>query len=131
MIGVDTNILVRWLIDEQGASAQVALARATILNAAEPIHVNPVVLAETVWVLERAFAYPRDSIATLIRQLLKTPGLLLAQRPQVETALAAFLAGGAGYADHFIAALNHAAGCTTTLTFDKSAARSPDFTLLG
>jgi predicted nucleic-acid-binding protein len=131
LIGVDTNVLIRWLIDEQGSSAQVALARQTIMTATVPILINPVVLAEAVWVLERAFGYPRDSIAALIRQMLDSPGLTLSERPRVETALAAFLQGGAGFADHFIAALNRAAGCATTLTFDKSAARSPDFTLLG
>jgi predicted nucleic-acid-binding protein len=54
----------------------------------------------------------------------------VAQRDQVAAALQSFETGGAGFTDHLIAALNRSAGCSTTLTFDKSAARSPEFTLL-
>jgi predicted nucleic-acid-binding protein len=58
------------------------------------------------------------------------PAVQIAQRDVVASALGAFEKGSAGINDHLIAALNRAAGCSTTLTIDKTAAKSPDFTLL-
>ena len=129
-IGLDSNIALRWLFvlpDDESAAAQVQAALATEEG---EVHVNLVVLAEINWVARKTMKLARDGQVALIQALLDHPRIQIAERDSVTQALAAFRKGGAGFTDHLIAALNHAAGCKTTLTFDKTAAKADGFTLL-
>lgn len=129
-IGLDTNVALRWLFNDSGDPVQSALAAAAVQALTGSIQINEVVLAELVWLAVGTRKLDRAEVALMIRSLLDNPSVELAQRAAVSDALTAFERGGAGFADHLIAALNRAAGCSTTLTFDKTAANSPDFTLL-
>jgi len=131
VVGLDTNVMIRWLTLDPAASEQSQIASAAILaRTAEGVFVNSVVLAELAWVLERSLRFDRVGIAAVIESVLAVPSITVADRPQVEVSLKNFQAGKAGFADCLIAALNASGGCTTTLTFDKSATKSPHFTLL-
>jgi predicted nucleic-acid-binding protein len=128
-LGVDTNVLLRWLVAGLGDDDQARKAAEAVEGAAE-IHVNLVVLAEVIWMARQSAGLDRNGQAALVRGLLDNPRVSLAERPAVSAALDAFELGGAGFVDHLIAVLNRGSGCATTLTFDKVAARSAEFTLL-
>jgi predicted nucleic-acid-binding protein len=128
LVGIDTNILVRYLADDD--AAQSALARELLerrLTRERPGHVCAVVLAELAWVLRRLYAGQRAEIADAIEGILTAPNLVVEHKALAWKALQQFRIGSAGYSDCLIAAVNAAAGCETTLTFDRQAARSSGF----
>jgi predicted nucleic-acid-binding protein len=134
VIGLDTNVLIRWLAadpDTTGTSArQAATVEKRILESSETCFVNSVVVAETLWVTDHVFRQSREMQAEIVERLLDSQNVHVADRHAVESALGSFRKGGAGFSDHLIGALNAEAGCTTTLTFDKRAAKGPHFTTL-
>jgi predicted nucleic-acid-binding protein len=134
MIGLDTNVLLRWLLTDRERSdataGQIAAMERAILGASEPCFANAVVVAETLWVVGRVLKQPRSVQATIVERLIDAQNVRLSDHRAIEEALASFRAGGGDFADHLIGALNRLAGCATTLTFDKAASKSPDFTEL-
>lgn len=121
MIGLDTNVLVRFLTQDdpgQGAQAKDLIAG---LTEAAPGFIAREVMVETVWVLERAYGLPRDRIAAALEGLLEARELLVEAAERVAVALDRYVKGG-GFSDQMIALAGVAAGCTTTLTFDRKAA---------
>lgn len=128
MIGLDTNVVVRYLTQDEPAQA----ARATRLieerlSLAEPGFVSLVAMVETVWVLERAYGYSATGIAAEIRRLLQIDSLVVEREQQVFTAMIALQDGSGGFADALIGALNARAGCERTVTFDRKALRLSGF----
>ena len=130
-IGLDTNVALRWLVEDRGSPLQSQIAVEAMAEQAEVVHINLVVLSELIWLGSQVLKMDRAQQTALLRGLLDHPSVDLANRASVESAFAAFEAGGAGFTDHLIGALNADAGCKTTLTFDQRAARSPHFTALG
>jgi predicted nucleic-acid-binding protein len=128
MIGLDSNILLRWIIDDPSAPEQSELVRRRLEQEAAPLFINHLVLAETVWVLRHAGALSPEALANIVSSLIDAPNIRLQQPEIVERALASFMENPGGFADHLIGEINRHAGCTTTLTFDRAAARSPAFT---
>lgn len=126
MIGLDTNVLIRVLVDD--GSADVATARNYVAaRAAEgcDFHIDAVVLAETVWVLETVYGYDRTDIAAAITALLGNAAYVIDGREAVTVALANFRQGKADFADCLIAARNTAARCEHTATLDRAMQRLP------
>ena len=130
MIGLDTNVLLRWLIDSSDSPEQSQLVSKTIIENDKTCFVNAVVLAETIWVVAQVLKQPRSMQSEIIQRLLCSFNVEISDRSAIEAALASFGQGGGGFVDHFIGAQNRLAGGETTLTFDKQAAKSPDFTQL-
>ena len=131
MIGFDTNVLVRFLMQddpEQGAAAQAALAQ---LSPAEPGFLCREVLVELVWVLERAYRLPRAEIARALDGLLEAQELVIEAAGHVAVATDRYRRGGAGFADQMVALAGQGAGCRETLTFDRKGAAVPGMRLLG
>ena len=130
MIGVDTNILVRFLVQDdpdQSAKARSLLDRCSVK---EPGFVGREVLIELVWVLERAYGRSPPSISAVLIGLLEAEELVLEDADDVATAAVAYGSGVAEFADHMIAAAADRAGCGTLYTFDRKAARHNSVTLL-
>lgn len=127
MIGVDSNLILRLLLGDDPAQRD---RMAAAFAAGETVYLSDIVLAEAAWVLGRNLRLPRARIAQAFRGLLERPALAVSNRAAVEAALTAYETGGPGLADHLIAHLNAAAGCRTTLTFDKDAGNESLFTLL-
>ena len=130
MIGLDTNIVLRWLVADGNDAAQNRVALRAIDQAEDAIFLNDIVIAETGWVLVARYQLSRREIAAGFQRLLQHPLVRVTNATAVLSALSAYELGGAGLSDHLIGALNTAAGCKTTLTFDKSAAKGPHFTQL-
>jgi predicted nucleic-acid-binding protein len=121
VIGLDTNVLVRVLVDD--GSADVTKARKFVAaQAAEgcDFFVDTVVLVEMVWVLETVFGYGRTDIGTAIDAILGNAAYVVDGRETVAAALALFRNGKADFSDCLIVARNAAAGCTGTASLDKA-----------
>lgn len=131
MIGLDTNVLVRYFTEDDPAQARVAARLIEQkLSAESPGHVSCIVLAELAWVLARSYGSPKATIIEIIEGLLASPALVIEQKAAVRQALQAHRGSGGDFADCLIAQVSAAAGCEATLTFDRAAARLPGFRLL-
>ena len=132
MIALDTNILVRYIIDDDDA-AQARAARALMdeLTLDSPGFVCREVLVELVWVLDRAYGFSRDRIASVVEGLCLSAQLRVEALDDVIRAARDFGRGGAEFADRMIAAAARRAGATALYTFDRQAARLEDAVLAG
>lgn len=131
MIGLDSNILVRYLVqDDPVQSPRTANVIRKTLTKAEPGFVSVVALAETVWVLERSYHFTDSEVAAAVEEILRTDALLVEHAEEAFSAMAALNAGLGDFADALIGAINAEAGCSRTITFDRKALRLPGFELL-
>lgn len=125
MIGLDTNVLVRYLTQDD--PAQSALATRLIeskLSAAEPGYIGLVVLVETAWVLQSLYRATAAELRATIGDLLDSRQLVVEQRAVVAQALATSASSNTEFPDALIAECAMAAGCKKTMTFDRLAVRS-------
>lgn len=131
MIGLDTNVLVRYFTQDDSKQSPIAKR---LLNEAltreKPGYVNLVTLAETVWVLRRVYGIDRAEACDVVAGLLAGTQLQIDRRSTVRQALQDYAAGLADFADCLIARLNAEAGCTRTVTFDRDSAKLPLVELL-
>ena len=130
MIGLDTNILVRYLTQDdpiQSPKANEIIERR--LTEANPGFVSIVAMAEIVWVLDRAYGLGAREIAAAVERILQTEVLAVENEQEVFTALIALRAGQGSFSDALIAALGARMGCSLTSTFDQKALRLPGFEL--
>ena len=131
MIGIDTNLLVRYLAQDD--PRQSALAAELIEGSCSensPAFINHVVLCETVWVLERCYDVKKDMMAVILEKILKTEHFSIQGLEMVWRAVKEFRKTGAGFADCLLSQINLANGCEPTATFDKKAAISQGYRLL-
>ncbi|MGQ0662862.1 MAG: PIN domain-containing protein [Pseudomonadota bacterium] len=130
MKGIDTNILLRLLLDddrEQADQAERYLARET---RAEPCFVNRVVLCEVIWTLERVQRIDRSRVALAIDHLLRHDRLALEDADLVRVAAQRYQVGEMDFADALIGLSNHRHACEVTGTFDREAAKLDEFELV-
>lgn len=134
MIGLDTNVLARYLAQDDARQAAVASRLIqNELSTARPGFISLVVLAELCWVLNRLYSATMDELIVTIEDLLNTPQFCIERREVVQAAIRRFKLGSsrkAGVVDALIAQIADSQGCTTTLTFDKAAVRAAGMTLL-
>ena len=125
MIGIDTNVLVRYIAQDDPAQAKKATALIEReCNEASPGFIGHVVLVETVWVAESCYQASREDVARMVRQILGSRQLVVQDAETVWQALRLFEQGKADFADCLIERSASAAGCDRTVTFDKDAAKS-------
>ena len=129
MIGLDTNVLVRYLTQDDPINSPRANAIISSLTEASPGFISLVSLAETIWVLERSYGLTADEIAQITTKLLQTPAFVVQNEREVFVAVQALKSGMGHFSDALIGALGIWAGCTETITFDRKAARLPTFRL--
>jgi predicted nucleic-acid-binding protein len=128
--GIDTNVLVRYLVQDEPGQGRKATAFITKKCSADaPGLINRIVLCEVVWVLERAYQYPRNRVAGALDKILRTSQFKIEDHQEVWAALREYQTGG-DFADALIAAINRRLGCEYTVTFDRRAGRSSGFSLL-
>lgn len=125
MIGLDTNILLRYIVRDDVAQAKAAgrLIEARC-SKERPGHVSHIVLAELAWVLGCGYGYAKEEVVKVLAAILSSAELRVEEAALAWAALRAFQAGQADFTDCLIGAVNADAGCETTFTFDKRAARS-------
>lgn len=128
MIGLDTNVVVRYLAqDDPVQSPKATRLIEHDLTGEEPGYISVVVMAEIAWVLERAYHLAAAEVAAAIEALLQTDVLVVESEQEVFTAMIAVKEGRGSFADALIGALCAKAGCSATLTFDRKALRLHGF----
>jgi len=128
LIALDTNVLVRFLVEddlEQAARAHAFLLKA--LDSQDRCFVSDIVLCELVWVLDRSYEVRRQEICTLLQTLLQAPQLAFSAVDQVGRALSSFEKGRGGFADYLIREHGRGAGCSQVVTFEKDLLREDGF----
>jgi predicted nucleic-acid-binding protein len=128
MIGLDTNVLIRYLAqDDPGQSRRATEIIERRLSPLNPGFLSVVALAEMAWVHDRAYGLPDRDIAAAIERVLQTDVLVVDNEQEVFAAMIALKEGRGSFADALIGALGAKAGCSATLTFDQRALRLPGF----
>ena len=130
MTGLDTNVLVRYVMQDDPRQSPRATRLIESLSAEEPGFVPVVALVELVWVLAGSYALDRTQVATVLDTLLRSKELIVDRAELVTQALQRFSAGSADFADALIERIAHAAGCTTTMSFDTGAVKTASMTLV-
>lgn len=128
MLGIDTNILVRFLVRDD--DAQFEGARKLIkreLVAGRRVFVNQLVLMEAEWVLRSRYVVPKNQIIEAISGLLSATDVQFEDEPAIEEALFIWKDSTADFADCLIGAKNRRVGCRATATFDMKASKLPGF----
>ena len=128
---VDTNVLVRYLVDDDARQAEAARALLAELASEQPGFVCREVAVELAWVLDRAYGFSRDRIATVFEELVATDELHFEAADDVIRAADGYRRGGAGFSDQMISAAARRSGADTLYTFDRRAARLRGAVLLG
>jgi len=128
MLGIDTNVLVRYLVrDDQ---SQYERARRLInreVNIGEPVLVSLLVLLETEWVLRSRYELAKADIVAAFSALLETVEIAFEDEPSVEHAIYSWKDSAAEFADCLIGARNRRLGCRATATFDGKALKLDGF----
>jgi len=129
VITVDTNVLVRVLVDDPGEGEQASTAR-DLLRRAGRVYLPQVVQAETVWVLESAYELQETETVRVLEHILANQAYVLQEEGAFRDALENYRTGSADFADYLILAAAQAAQ-TELVTFDRRLARSAGVVLIG
>ncbi len=131
MIGIDTNVLLRLLTEDDAAQAAAVQRRLAPLDAVpEAVLINDIVLVETLWTLRRLYGFDRAGQAEVLGHLLSALTFRFEDREVLSHALKGFTESSADFSDCLIAAKNTRWGCESTATFDRSMATLAGVVLL-
>lgn len=128
MIGLDTNVVVRYLVqDEPDQSKRANRVIEKAVASGDLLRISQVTLCEIVWVLERCYAIPKDELILVIKQLLQTRQIRIEQDDIAWQSLHDFEnSSGVDFSDCLIGRQNALHECLFTYTFDKNAAKKLD-----
>lgn len=129
MIGLDTNVVIRYVVQDEPAQAALASRIFEGLSDSSQGFVSTVTLVEVYWVLRRAYGVDRASAADVLQGLLESREIILEEPDAVRRAIR-HVAHGGDFADSLISELGFQAGCGCTWTFDRDASRLPGMRLL-
>ena len=131
LIGIDTNVLIRYLTQDDPAQARkVDAVVAAALEDGDRLHIDDVVLCEVVWVLRAAYRLGKPAITAALEKIMNTAMFSFEDRELLHAALTDYLAGPGDFADYLIGRHNSRAGCEHTVTFDRSLNKETSFLLL-
>ena len=131
MFGIDTNILVRYLAQDDPDQAEIATNFIEITCTKDNLgFINHITLCEMCWVLKRLYKTPKEQLAEIIELLLRTVQLFVQEPQIVWLALEDFKTDNADFPDCLIAQINLTNYCSSTVTFDVKAANVAGFNLL-
>jgi predicted nucleic-acid-binding protein len=123
VIGLDTNVLVRYIAQDDAAQSPKATRLIESLTAENPAYIGLVSLTELVWVLTGCYSSSKEDMVAVLEGLLRTKGLLVENAETVWKAVRLFKGGSADFADCLIECSANRAGCDYTATFDRGAAK--------
>jgi predicted nucleic-acid-binding protein len=122
MIGLDTNIVVRYLTHDDPAQTTAAVRVMDSLSSDSPGFLTLIVITELVWVLETSYRFKKKEVEQALETLLRSKELVIERAEIVAQALRKFSTSHADFADCLIERSAHAAECQHVLTFDRNAA---------
>ncbi|MBO0495800.1 type II toxin-antitoxin system VapC family toxin [Pseudomonas sp. Marseille-Q1929] len=124
MIGLDTNVLVRYVTQDDPIQSAKASDLIESLTTLSPGFVSLVSVVELVWVLQSCYQSAKSDVVMVLETLLRTRELTIEHAETLWQALRRFTASKADFADCLIERCAHAAGCEYTATFDLNAAKA-------
>lgn len=129
--GLDTNVAVRYLAQDDPAQARKANAviEATLASGGS-CYLSAIVLCEIAWVLRGAYGFDKKTILLTLDRILDTAGFLIEDRDLARQALEEFRSGPGDFSDHLLGVRNREAGCEKTVTFDRSLKGNASFDVL-
>ena len=128
MLGIDTNVLVRFLVrDDQTQFEKARKLLKHEISSGRRVFINQLVLLEAEWVLRSRYGLTKTQMLETISGLLDAPDIQLEDEPAVEEALFIWRDANADFADCLIGARNRRLGCKATATFDTKALKLPGF----
>ena len=130
MIGLDTNIVLRYLLQDDAVQSGKVNRLVDGLSPDQPGFINVATVLEIVWVLRSLFKLTPAEISTQVEQLLATDVFQVQNEQQVFEAAFALKRGLGDFEDALIGALNAWAGCSESVTFDRGTSRLPHFRVL-
>lgn len=121
MLGLDTNVLVRYLTQDDVVQSQKA---SEIIESEctkeSPGFINSIVICELVWVLSRAYRYKKKDICMVLKRLFTCSEIMLENSDVAWGALHEYENGSADFADYLLSKINRVNGAETTITFDNA-----------
>ena len=130
MTGLDTNVLVRYVMQDDARQSARASRLIESFTGEEPGFVPLVAVLELVWVLSGSYGLGRAQVAAALESLLRSKELVVDCADLVAQALSRFRDAGADFADALIERIAVSAGCPVTMTFDAGAAKVAGMTLV-
>ena len=131
MIGIDTNILVRYLIeDDKDQSEFASNLIEEYISKPESIFINNIVICELVWVLNRGYKYKKEQIIFVLQNIFRAIEFKFENVKILREALYEYEKKKLDFSDALIAKINEFNKCEKTFTFDKEASLDKHFTLL-
>lgn len=130
MIGLDTNVLVRYIMQDDRKQAALATQLIESLTPEQPGFVTLVAVVELYWVLGSGYGLARPQLVAALDALVRSRQLVVEQSDQIVRALRTYGAGAADFPDCLIERVAAAAGCDSVMTFDVAASRHAGMTLL-
>jgi len=130
MIGLDTNVLVRYIMQDDPKQSPKATTLIESLDADAPGFVTLVSIVELYWVLTSCYELTNEQVKQALEALLRTKQILVDRADQVLRALRVFGGGKADFADCLIERTAAASGCSQTMTFDVGAVKHASMTLI-
>jgi predicted nucleic-acid-binding protein len=131
MIGIDTNVLVRYLTEDDEVQSTKAIKLIDeYTDANETIFINNIVVCELIWVLERGYKYSKDQVITVLKSILTTVGFCFEDHQILWVSATEYAGSAAGFADILIGQLNAENNCSKTFTFDQKASSLSMFTIM-
>jgi predicted nucleic-acid-binding protein len=131
LIGLDTNVLVRYIAQDDPLQSKLASDllenKCSVEN---PGLINEITLCEVIWVLKRAYRYDKTVILSVIKQLLSINEIYILSHTEAWGAYYDYEIGNADFSDYFIAHINKKMGWLFTFSFDKKAYQNESFKLL-
>jgi predicted nucleic-acid-binding protein len=128
MMALDTNVLVRFLIeDDKAQSARAARLIQKATDGSESLFVSDIVLCELVWVLSASYRVPRAEIVATLGRLVQARQLAFADPERVRRATDAYASRGGDFADYLIREHARDAGCSAVVTFDRVLLKDKSF----
>lgn len=128
MIALDTNVLVRYLVEDDDAQTERSAA---LIRSADrggtPLFVSQVVLCEVVWVLTSVYGQSRAEVRAVLEGLVGARHLVVEDAAGARRALAAYTHGRGDFADYIIRERARSAGCEHVATFDKKILKEDGF----
>ena len=130
MIGLDTNVLVRYIMQDDAKQSPKATALIESLSSDNPGFITLVSVVELYWVLTSSYDLTGKQVKQSLELLLRTKQIIVDRADQVLRALRVFDEGKADFADCLIERTAVSAGCAQTMTFDVGAAKHAGMTLI-
>ena len=130
MIGLDTNVLVRYIMQDDPKQSSMATGLIESLDSDNPGYITMVSVVELYWVMTSSYELSGQQVSQALQAILRTKQLLVERADQVMRALRVFDEGKADFADCLIERSAAGAGCTQTMTFDVGASKHAGMALI-